>query len=232
MVYSLWVLSVHHILFIHIFRAVCICAGFGEVVVKWSIILLLIHNYNGRISRQTMAVFSTKKTCLVVLPHPVFPPSLWRIAPRGSIMWVCGLLNGSYKKDQVKFKCLLFDIPKSVWLTFGFPEACDRLHDVLCSCFSHFQPFYRRCQTFAWLWNLESWKLKEVSGWQHNKQEPVLSEVLLPISFSRTFCLPLSLSKIKLLIHLGLLRCRGVRENIFMSSSYHWLYTNGVQKVN
>lgn len=27
----------------------------------------------------------------------------------------------------------------------------------------HFQPFCWRCQAFVWLWNLESWKLKDLS---------------------------------------------------------------------
>ena len=68
------------------------------------------------------------------------------------------------------------------------------------------------------LWVTKGWK--KVSRWQHNKQEPVPGEVLLSISpfffFSGTFCLLSSLSELKLLIHLWLLRCGGrVRKNTF-----------------
>lgn len=52
----------------------------------------------------------------------------------------------------------------------------------------HFQPFRWRCQASAWLWNLESGKLKEVSGWQRDKHEPVSSsEVLVPSAFLAHF---------------------------------------------
>lgn len=66
-------------------------------------------------------------------------------------------------------------------------------------------------------WVTKGWK--KVSRCQHNKQEPVPGEVLLSISpffFFGTFCLLSSLSELKLLIHLWLLRCEGgVQKNIF-----------------
>lgn len=107
--------------------------------------------------------------------------------------------------------------PRSVWVTFAFPEACDRFHDVPCSCLTcgHFTEGVKHLLGPEIL-SHESQK-KKVSGWQHNKQELVVSEVLRFVTFSCTFCLPLSLSKLKLLIHLGLLRCRGLRGEHFYS---------------
>lgn len=47
----------------------------------------------------------------------------------------------------------------------------------------HFPPFCRRCQAFTQHWNLESQKLKELSGWQYNKHKHAFSEVLVSLSF-------------------------------------------------
>lgn len=170
-------------------EGVCICAVFGEAVGMWGLILQLIHNHNGRISRQGEAKFSTKRpawsSCLLLFPPP---PSVWRIviAPRGSILRARGRLNSSYRKDPVKFECILFDVLK-VRVTFGFRRrgADGAMFYAVVSV--HFQPFCWRCQTFAWLWSLESRKLEEVSGRQHWNTN--LSEVLVRIGFSRTVCL-------------------------------------------
>lgn len=98
----------------------------------------LIYNHNSKISKQTKAKFSATRpawfSCL-----PLFSLSVWRItiAPRGCIIWACRRLNSSYRKDQVKFECLLFDILK-VYVTVGVMEMWNRLHNVLCSCVKTF----------------------------------------------------------------------------------------------
>lgn len=147
---------------------------------------------------------------------PGFPPSWWRISATGYIR------IQTVAPTNVRLNLNVWH-PISVWVTFSFLEACDRLHDVPCSCFTcgHLTEGVKRLLGSETL-SHESPKKREVSGWQHDKQEGVLSKVLRFITFSRTFCLPLSLSKLKLLIHLGLLRCRALWGNIFIHSSCHW----------
>lgn len=155
----------------------------------------------------------------------LFPLSVWRIAiaPRRFIMWACRLLNSSYRKDQVKFECLLFGVPK-VQVTFGVLEVWNRLCNVLCgrlsTLFRHFAEGVGIC------WAVRPW----VRATEKNCQAD--SKVLVSVRFARTLSRLSSLSKLKLLIRLWLLRCRGVWENIFISSSDHWLYTSRVQQVN
>lgn len=169
-----------------------------------------------KLHKQTKATFSTKGPAWFFCPTALPPVCVkgHRCAQRiDYVNWP----NSSHRRDRAQFKCLLFDV-LMVCVTFGVLEGVKQT--VQCS----MQLFQYTLSLFAegvkHLLGSETsshrgWK--ELSGWQHSCHKRVLGEVLVSISFSRTFRRIACLSKLKLLIHLWSLRCRRVRENFLFS---------------